>query len=118
MSASPRLVVILERGAVGASVLREVKAFTGAGFAETRSRIVAGMPVIVEEMFTNAWFDVRADGLVSLLTAWDGQGVGFRIWEAPADVGAVLEQLENDAGELSLDMLTNVVGVVDAGECG
>lgn len=117
MSASSRLVVILDRAEVGVATLKAVKSFTGAGLMEIRSTVAAGLPVIDEEMFTNAWFDERARQLVALLKRWQEQGVGFRLWEAPADIPAALAQLESGAGELSLAVLKNIVENDDPGEC-
>ncbi|SCE32017.1 hypothetical protein [Streptomyces sp. DvalAA-19] len=100
MSTSPGVLVVLGRDETSAAVLRSVKSFTGAGLLSVRGRIVAGEPVIDEEMFTNAWFDERADLLLDLLTAWREQGIVFELRESLADA---------DAAALELEMLRHMV---------
>ena len=103
MSDSPRLIVILDCTTSAPSILRDVKAFTGYGLSEIRSRIVAGLPVVIEEMFSNAWYDERAQLLLALLTKWQNEGITFKIRE-------VAENDDTEAGALiSLDVLRNII---------
>lgn len=103
MSDSPRIVVILDRTATAPSILRDAKAFTGYGLSEISSRIVAGLPVVIEEMFSNAWYDERAQLLLALLTKWQDEGITFEIREVaeddPIEAGALI----------SLEVLRNII---------
>lgn len=103
MSDSPRVVVILDRTTTAPSILRDAKAFTGYGLSEIRSRIVAGLPVVIEEMFSNAWYDERAQLLLALLTKWQNESVVFEVRE-------VAENDDTEAGALiSLEVLRNII---------
>ena len=103
MSDSPRTVVILNRTATATSILRDIKAFTGYSLSEIRSRIVAGLPVVIEEMFSNAWYDERVQLLLALLTKWQNEGITFEIREVaeddPIEAGALI----------SLEVLRNII---------
>ena len=103
MSDSPRVIVILDRTTTAPSILRDAKAFTGYGLSEIRSRIVAGLPVVIEEMFSNAWYDERAQLLLALLTKWQNEGITFEIREVaeddPIEAGALI----------SLEVLRNII---------
>lgn len=103
MSESPRILVILDRSETSAAVLRSVGSFTSAGLMPVRGCIAAGVPVIDEEMFTNAWFDERAEQLLGLLTSWREQGISFELRETTAggDVG--------DTDPLDLGVLRNII---------
>lgn len=88
------VLVLLDRDETSAAVLRSVGSFTGAGLLAIRDRIVVGEPVIEEEMFTNAWFDERAEQLLALVTAWREEGIMFELRESLAYSGAVPLELE------------------------
>lgn len=104
------MLVILDRQETSAAVLRAVGAFAGTGLMATKDRIVSGRPVVDEEMFTNAWFDERAEQLLDLLTAWRDQGTGFELREVPEDADA------DDAVALELETLRNLVDAAQEGE--
>ncbi|MGC2863850.1 hypothetical protein ACMG4H_03140 [Corynebacterium glutamicum] len=103
MSDSPRVIVILDRTTTAPSILRDAKTLTGYGLSEIRSRIVAGLPVVIEEMFSNAWYDERAQLLLALLTKWQNESIVFEVRE-------VAENDDTEAGALiSLEVLRNII---------
>ncbi len=118
MSESLRIVVILDSAASNIEMVKALKEFTGIGYSESRSQVAAGAPVVVEETFTNSWFDSRGGQLVGLLTSLAEQRVSFRLWEASADVNPQLEHLLEDGDEISLEILRNIVASRDAAERG
>jgi len=103
VSGVPRVVVILDRGATNARVLRAAGTFTGRGLLEVKRRILASEPVIDEEMFSNTWFDERAEMLLALLTHWQGEGISFEIREV------VIGGDSADSGAISLEVLRNII---------
>lgn len=110
MSASPRLVVTLDPAASGTAVLSDVKALTGRGLSEIRSRIVAGLPVVIEEMFSNAWYDERAAALLALLANWHDAGIAFEVREVAENDDSA------DGALISLEVLRNIIEPDERGD--
>lgn len=99
VNGTPHVVVTVDRRATSARVLRAAATFAGVGLLETKRRILAGEPVVDEEMFSNVWFDERAGMLLTLLTNWQDEGIAFEVRE-------VSESDDGAAGALiSLDVL-------------
>lgn len=86
-----------------------VKRATGLGLSEIRARATADVPVLDVEMFTNHWYDVGAQHLLTTLTEWQESGIGWSAVET-ADGG-----LDRDETLVTLDFLRNVIdsGVAD-----
>lgn len=100
---SPRLRVTLHPTETSAAVLGAARSLAGAGLMTVRQQVMSGMPILEEEMFTNAWFDGLADHLLRQLATWHDQGVRFDLSEVPPgdDPGAAVE--------ISLQHLQNII---------
>ncbi|BAU96589.1 hypothetical protein N24_2327 [Corynebacterium suranareeae] len=103
MNTSPRIAVILTQVATAPATLKDVKAFTNLGLSEIRDRIVSGQPAVVEEMFSNAWYDERAEQLLTLLTKWQDEGIAFEVREVAEDGDLA------DGAMISVEVLQNII---------
>ncbi len=109
----PKLQIFLTADLAPLDILAGLRRFSGAGYAELKTRIALGSPVLEIGMFTNSWYDAEAADILRLLGGWEATKIGYSLYErAVGAAGATqitLEELRNiieaSQGDLSCDPL-------------